>query len=279
MKILVAGATGTVGGQIVKQLSEAGHQVRALTRNPAKAKFPVGVEVVAGDLTKPETLVSALEGVDSLHLIKFGGDNYADLETGREIVAMAEKAGVQRVTVLLGGTKGALEEAVESSSMAWTFLQPVEFMSNILEWAASIRSEGTIRLPFGDRKTAIVHEADIAAVAVAALTEDGHGGQTYTITGEEVLTPRKMVQIISAAIGQEVKLIDMTEAEAREEWKAAGHPQQVIEFLLWVYGNTPPIGYTVVPTVEQVSGRPPRTFAQWAADHADDFRMKVSEAV
>src|SRR5689334_2804244 len=109
MNILVAGASGTIGGQIVKQLNEAGHQVRALTRNPAKANFPAGVEVVAGDLTKPETLVSIFEGVDSLHLIKFGGDNYADLETGREIVMMAEKAGVQRVTVLLGGTKGALE--------------------------------------------------------------------------------------------------------------------------------------------------------------------------
>jgi uncharacterized protein YbjT (DUF2867 family) len=279
MKILVAGATGTVGGQIVKQLGEAGHQARALTRNPAKASFPAGMEVVAGDLTKPETLISALEGVDSLHLIKFGGDNYADLETGREIVTIAEKAGVQRVTVLMGGTKGALEEAVESSSMAWTFLQPVEFMSNILEWAEAIRSEGAIRLPFGDRKTAIVHEADIAAVAAAALTEDGHGGQTYTITGGEVLTPRQMVKIISATIGQEVNLIDMTEAEAREEWAAAGHPQQIIDFLLWVYGNTPPVGYTVVPTVEQVTGKPPRTFAQWAADHADDFRVKVAEAI
>jgi uncharacterized protein YbjT (DUF2867 family) len=276
MKILVAGATGTVGGQIVKQLSELGHQVLALTRNPAKANFPAEVEVVVGDLTKPETLMSALEGVNSLHLIKFGGDNYADLETGREIVAMAEKAGVQRVTVLMGGAKGALEEAVESSSMAWTFLQPVEFMANILEWAAGIRSESAVRLPFGDRKTAIVHEADIAAVAVAALTEDGHGGQTYTITGGEVLTPRKMVQIIGSAIGQDIRFIDLTEAEAREEWKAAGHPQQIIDFLMWVYGNTPPMGYTVVPTVEQVTGHPPRIFAQWAGDHVNNFRASAS---
>ena len=280
MKILVAGATGTIGRQIVEQLVQSGHQVRALTRNPSKANFSTDVEVVAGDLTDPASLVSAFEGVNSLRLIKIGGDNYADLETGREIIAMAEKAGVQRITVLMGGSKGALEEAVEASSLAWTFLQPVEFMANVLEWAPSIRSEGAVSLPFGSRKTAIVHEADIASVAVTALTEDGHGGKTYTITGGEVLTPREMVQIIGSAIGQEIVFNELTQAEAIKQWRAARNfPQEVIDFMLWVYGNTPPIGYTVDPTVEQVTGRPQRTFAQWAADHADDFRVQATAAV
>ena len=275
MKFLVAGATGTVGRNIVEQLVQSGHQVRALTRNPAKANFPDGVEIVAGDLTNPTTLASALEGVTGLHLITFGGDNYAPLQTGKEIVALAEKAGVQRVTVLMSRAKGAVEEALESSSLTWTFLQPVEFMSNIIQWAPSISAAGEIKLPFADRKTVIVHEADIAAVAVAALTEDGHAGKTYPITGAEVLTPRDMVRIIGSIIGTDIRLIEMTEAEAREQWQAEGHPQQVIDFLVWVYGNTPPIGYTVVPTVEQVTGRPARTFAQWAAEHADAFRAAV----
>ena len=279
MKFLVAGATGTIGRHIVEQLMQSGHQVRALTRNPAKANFPAGVEVVVGDLTNPATLAPALEGVTGLHLITFGGDNYAPLQTGQEIVAMAEKAGVKRVTLLMGRAKGAVEEALESSSLAWTFLQPVEFMSNIMQWAPSIRDEGMIKLPFGSRKTAIVHEADIASVAVTALTEEGHGGKTYPITGGEVQTPRDMVRTIGSAIGRDIRFIELTETEAREQWQAEGHPQQVIDFLVWVYGNTPPIGYTVVPTVEQVTGRPPRTFAQWAAEHANDFRAQKQARV
>jgi uncharacterized protein YbjT (DUF2867 family) len=275
MKFLVTGATGTVGRHLVEQLNQAGHHVRALTRNPAKANFPDGVEVVVGDLMKPETLVSAMEGVTGLHLINFGGDDYARLQTGNEIMAMAKKAGVQRVTVLLGGEKGALEQAVETSDLAWTFLQPVEFMSGILDWADAIRTEGIVRLPFSNRKTAIVHEADIASVAASALAEDGHGGKTYTITGPEVLTPREMVRIIGATIGRETQFIELTAAQAREKWRAQGYPDEVIEFFVWAHGSTPEIGYTVVPTVEQVTGHSARTFAQWVAEHADDFRVRV----
>lgn len=270
--ILVAGASGTVGGHIVRQLQQMGHTVRALTRNPAKANFPAGVEVVAGDLTAPETFASALEGVSGMHLINFGGDDYAPLQTGMTILELAKKAGVKRVTVLMGGQKGALEEAVESSGLAWTFLQPVEFMSNMLEWADSIRAEGVVREPYANRRSAIVHEADIAAVAAVALTEDGHGGKTYPISGPEVLTPPQMVQLISTAIGRDLQFIELTEAQAVERWKAAGFPDEVIEFFKWAHGNTPEIGYTVAPTVQQVTERPARTFAQWAAEHADAFR-------
>jgi uncharacterized protein YbjT (DUF2867 family) len=272
MTILVAGATGTVGRHLVNQLHQAGEPVRALTRNPAKANFVNGIEVVVGDLTTPATLEAAMEGVTGLHLINFGGDDYALLETGHEIVSLAEKAGVKRVTVLLGGTMGGLEQAVQQSSLSWTFLQPVEFMSNMLEWAESIRSEGVVRQPFGARKTAIVHEADIAAVAMTALIQDGHNGKTYTITGPEVLTPPEMVDIIGRAIGRPVQFIELTEAQAREQWQAAGYSEEVIEFFVWAHGNTPPIGYTVVPTVEQVTGHPARPFAEWAAENAHQFR-------
>src|SRR5687768_3267296 len=118
-KILVTGATGTVGRQLVNHLVQAGHHVRALTRNPQKANFPAGVEVVTGDLTTPETLVLALEGMTGLHLINFdGGDSgYGLLQTGAEIVELAKKAGVQRVTVLRGGEKGSVEMEVEASDL------------------------------------------------------------------------------------------------------------------------------------------------------------------
>jgi uncharacterized protein YbjT (DUF2867 family) len=274
-KILVTGATGTVGGQLVNQLLQAGHQVRALTRNPAKANFPAGVEVVVGDLAKPQTLVPALEGVTGLHLINFdaGAHGYAMLESGAEIVELAKKAGVQRVTVLRGGEKGSVETAVEASDLAWTFIQPVEFMSNMLEWADSIRTEGVVREPFAGRRTAIVHEADIAAVAAAALMEEGHGGKSYTITGPEVLTPPQMVRLIGEAIGRDLRFVELTVEQARKRWQDAGFPDEVIEFFMWAHGNTPPVGYTVVPTVEEVTGRPARTFAQWAVEHAAAFRV------
>ncbi len=273
MKILVTGATGTVGRHLVAQLIEMGHSVRALTRNPTKATFPDGVEVVKGDLMKPETLDPAFEGVTGVHLINFGGDDYAPLQTGSEIVAKALKSGVKRVTILRGGDdKGSLETAVESSSLAWTYLHPVEFMSGILDWADAIRDTGMIRLGFVNRKTAIVHEADIAAVAAVALTEDGHSGKTYWITGGDVLTPVHMTHTLGEALGRDIQLIELTESQAREQWRDQGFPDDVIDFFVWAHGNTPPEGYTVTPTVKQVIGRPPRTFSQWVTEHIDAFR-------
>lgn len=272
MKFLITGATGNVGRHLVEQLHAAGHHVRALTRNAAKANFPSGVEVVVGDLTQPQTIISALQGVTGLHLINFGGEDYAPLTVGRDLMAAAKAAGVQRVTVLLGGEMGALEESVKDSGLAWTFLQPVEFMSNALDYAEPIKTTGTMRLGFINRKSAIVHDADIAAVAAAALTQEGHGGKTYTITGGDVLTPIDMLKTIGAAIGRDIPLIELSEAEAREQWRAQGFTDDVIEFFVWVYGNTPEIGYTLVPTVQEVTGQPPRTFAQWVGENVTAFR-------
>lgn len=270
-KILVTGATGTVGRQLVHQLLQAGHHVRALTRNPAKANFPAGMEVVAGDLTQPATLAPALEGVTGLHLINFDAATGELLETGAEILALAQKAGVQRVTVLQGGYEGSVEEAIKASALSWTFIGPNEFMSNMLEWAESICSEGTVSAPFANRRSSIVHEADIAAVAAVALVEEGHAGKSYSITGPEVLTPPQMLGIIGKTIGRDLRFKELSQEEAVEQWKQAGFTDEVIQFFLWAHGNTPEIGYTVLPTVEQITGRPARTFAQWASEHAEDF--------
>lgn len=271
MKLFVAGATGTVGGHLVAQLVEAGHQVRALTRNP-EAQFPAGVEVVVGNLSNPSSFAAALEGVEGMHLINFDGTDYGSLQSGAEIVALAEQAGVKRVTVLRGGDpKASLENALEASSLAWTYLQPVEFMSNVFDWAESICADNEVRQGYVNRKSAIVHEADIAAVAAGALTNDGHGGQSYSITGGEVLTPVQMIAIINQVLDRDVRLVELTEAQARDQWSAAGFTDDVIEFFVWAYGNTPPEGYTVVPTVEQVTGKPPRSFAQWVDENRARF--------
>ncbi|MFE6286637.1 NAD(P)H-binding protein [Streptomyces sp. NPDC057877] len=275
-KILVTGATGTVGRQVVTELLARGHQVRALTRTPENAAFPAGVEVVQGDLTDPDTLAPALEGVTGLHLITFGGAYFAPLETGPRILELAHAAGVRRVTVLHGGGPSLLEDAVRADDrVAWTVLMPVEFMGNALEWADPISTRDEVREPFVSRLSAMVHEGDIGAVAAVALTEEGHGGQEYVITGPELLTVADKVTAIATARGRDVALVEMTEEQAVAQWRAAGHPEDVIGFLLEAYGNTPEVGRTVVGTVEKVTGRPARTFGQWAGEHADAFRAKV----
>ncbi|MER5939407.1 NAD(P)H-binding protein [Streptomyces sp. NPDC001928] len=272
-KILVTGATGTVGRQVVAELLARGHAVRALTRDAAKADLPAGVEVVQGDLTDPDSLIPALEGVTGVHLITFGGAYFAPLETGPRILELARAAGVRRVTVLHGGEATPLEEAVRSDDgVDWTVLMPVEFMGNALEWADGIVASGEVREPFVSRLSAMVHEGDIGAVAAVALTEEGHGGQEYVITGPELLTVGDKVAHVAAARGREIDLVELTEEQAVAQWRAAGHSQDVIGFLLEAYGNTPEVGRTVLDTVEKVTGQPARTFGQWATEHADVFR-------
>ena len=264
---LVAGATGTVGRQIVRQLAEAGHPVRALTRNPQNAEFPPHVEVATGDLTEPESVAPALEGVTGLHLITFGGD--APLETGPQLVELAQQAGVRRVSVLSGFDRSGVEDALDASDLPWTWVRPVEFMANALMWVDAFRA-GTVPL-WRNLPSAVVHEADIAAVAVAALTQDGHGGRTYAVTGPEVLTAEVQIELLAKASGNAVGIDFLTEEQERARLAAEGWAPEYVEFAIMLGTNPPAEGQTVLPTVEQVTGRPGRTFAQWAAENAEKF--------
>ncbi|MEU8803596.1 NAD(P)H-binding protein [Spirillospora sp. NPDC048819] len=273
MTVLVTGATGTVGRHIVAELLRAGESVRALTRDPAKAVLPEGVEVVQGDLADPDGLVPAFDGVTAVHLINFAGDGYAPMETGPQIVDLAVKSGVRRVTLLGGRSEGGLERALAGSDLEWTFLNPVEFMANTLQWwAASVRAEGVVREPFGGRRSSLVHEADIGAVAAAVLTRGGHAGRTLVITGPEAITTAQKVDMLAAATGREIRFAELSEDEARAKWRGEGMTDDLIGFLLDALGNTPVEGRTVSRVVEEVTGRPARPFSQWAEEHADAFR-------
>lgn len=273
MTILVTGASGNVGRYVVEHLVEAGQQVRALTRCPERADFPKGVEVVYGDLAVPESLAPALSGVSGMHLITFNSDGYGPLQTGPEMVELAERTGVRRVTVLWSGVNGPVERAVEASSLEWTFLQPApEFMSNALVWVDSIREEGIVSEPFQQSLDAMVHPSDIGSVAAAALIHGGHAGQTYNITGPEVLTIPQKVRTISAVLGKEIKFVELTEEQARERMRKKGAQEDVIDFVIGWHANPPQSAYTVVPTVEQITGRPAKTFAQWVSEHGDRFK-------
>jgi uncharacterized protein YbjT (DUF2867 family) len=270
MTILVTGATGNVGRPLVEQLIAAGHRVRALTRDPARAELPAGAEPVAGDLTNAASVPFA--GVDAVHLITFNGADFSPLTNGPELMGLAERAGVRRVTVLKGDVaKSPLEEAVEASGLEWTHLGPAEFMSNALEWADSVRTEGVVREAFPESRSAMVHDGDIAAVAATALTTAGHAGQVYWLTGPEVLTPPEKVATIASVLGRAVRYVELTKDEIVAQWRGEGYSAEDIEFFVTMRTNPPEAGYTVLPTVAEVTGRPARTFAQWVRENAAAF--------
>ncbi|MGP3962030.1 SDR family oxidoreductase [Nonomuraea sp. 3N208] len=289
MTILVTGATGTVGRHVIDHLLRQGQKVRALTRNPATANLPEGVEVVAGDLTDPGTLHPAFDDVSAAHLITFGGD-YQPLRHGQQIVDLAEKAEVGKITLLGGWQEGTLESAVQASGLEWTFLNPVQFMANFLtDWGEPLRTTGVVREPYGDRKSPPIHESDIGAVAATVLTQDGHAGQAYHLTGPEVLTARQMVRHLAEATGRELRFEELTPDQTRREWGTGGNrpdlslfraftqtpgvsDEDLVEILLQMYGTPHEYGTILTDTVERIIGRPPRTFAQWAVEHAHHFQ-------
>ncbi|MEU4324554.1 NmrA family NAD(P)-binding protein [Nonomuraea dietziae] len=273
MTFLVTGATGKAGRHVVGQLLKEGQRVRALTRDPAKANLPEGVEVVRGDLTDPATLGPALDGVTGAHLLTMGGDDYATLRTGPELAELMEKAGVRRVTLLWNGKTGPVEEAFAASDLEWTRLEAVDFMSNTLHWAPAIKAEGRVEEPFADVPGAVVHEADVGEVSARVLVDGGHGGRSYTLTGPETLTARQRLSALAEVLGRKLEFVELSEEQARERWRKAGYDEELIDLLADWQGNPPPEAYTVVPTVERIIGRPPRTFAQWAAEHAERFQQ------
>lgn len=270
---LIAGATGTVGSEVVKALLSAGSHVRALTRNPSKTNFPDSVEVIPGDLESPASFKEALKDVVGIHLTTFTGQDYQPLQTGAEIVTMAEEAGVKRVTVLWSGEgkKSPVEQAVEKSNLEWTILQPQEFMANALTWKHSIKDQGVVAEPFAARPTAAVHEADIGAVAASILIQGGHARQAYTLTGPEVLTPQRQVAIINEVLNKQLKFKELTVEDAVNRWKQSGFSDELINYLFAWYKNPPPEAYTVVPTVEKLIGRPAKSFSEWVHEHAHIF--------
>ncbi|HSA53521.1 MAG TPA: NmrA family NAD(P)-binding protein [Yinghuangia sp.] len=273
MTTLVTGATGNTGKHVVAELVRRGERVRALTRDPAAAvgRFPAEVEIAAGTHTQPDSLDAALEGVDRLHITVT-----AELaEVGPELVRRAVDAGVRRMTVVWGGWVGPVEQAVADSGVEWTRLEPQEFMSNTLTWTESIRTEGVIREPY-DFPSALVHEADIGAVAAVALLDDGHAGRAYNLTGPEALTLRERISILSPAIGRDITFVPITREAAVDRLLATGVSRADAEFVIGWYAAPPDDATTVVDTVEQVTGRPARTFTQWVAEHAERYGVPAA---
>jgi len=267
MRILVTGATGNVGRLVVDHLLAAGAtQVRALTANPAKAALPAGVEVVDGYLGRLETMPAALEGVDRMYLAPLP-------QTVRQVVELARQAGVQRIVDLAGPEGGrwhAVEEAVEESGIAWTHLEAGEFMTNTQIWAEQIRNTGTVRDAYPTAADAPIALEDIAAVAAAVLLEDSHDGKTYELTGPQTVTRAERVRLIGEALGRNIPFVELTHEQAVEQLSAVmgEHAAWYLDLMAQLAEHPQP----AVPTVEEITGRPGTTFAEWAIQHADAFR-------
>ncbi|HMI50541.1 MAG TPA: SDR family oxidoreductase [Candidatus Saccharimonadales bacterium] len=280
--ILVTGATGTVGREVVAQLLQAGQSVRAMTRNPAKARIDSRVEVVTGDFRVPDTLAQAVEGTERVFSLTYGP------QTGvqeRSLARAAKAAGVRHIVKLsaLGGdneTRNTIrkwhdegEQAIRDTGIAVTVLRPGAFMSNALHWRESIRAQGKVFSNYGDGKLPPVHPRDIAAVAVRALTADGHEGRIYPITGPEALSVSEQVRILSDATGKRIEYVPVTDEAARTRLEQTGMPAFLIDALLpfaaFIRSGR---AAEVVHTVEEVTGRPALTFSDWAQENAPAFR-------
>jgi uncharacterized protein YbjT (DUF2867 family) len=276
--IAVFGATGQTGGEVTRQLAAQGIPTRALVHNPEKARMLEGlnVEIVQADLARPETLEAALTGVEKVYFIASG----AVIQLSENVYAAAQRTGVRHIVRLSGSFIVGLdapvqldqwhahaEQALERSGIAYTHLRPSSFMQNVLFFGAS----GVLALPLGQAQVNLVDYRDIAAVAVVALTSAGHEGQTYAITGPEVLTFSDVAAKLTAASGRIFTYVPVSEAEFAQRLRQSGLPAPLAADLAKEYaliGAGHPAFGVVIDTVPRLTGQAARSVDQFARDYA-----------
>lgn len=275
--ILVTGASGHVGGELVRLLAGEGRPVRALVREPQRYDAPPGVEVAAGDLNRPDGLGEALEGVTGVFLLPGFADMPAVLERMRaagvaHVVLLTSRSvvgGKPDNTVVRMGLDS--EAAVRASGVGWTVLRPSGFMSNTFEWRAQVQAGDVIRAPFAGVPIAVIDPYDIAAAAAAVLGRPEHYGQAYSLSGPAALLPEERAAILADVLGLPLRFEGVPDDVARAEMSAAMPAPYVDAFFRFFvdgeFDDTP-----VVPAVQDLTGRPPRTFREWATAHAGEFR-------
>lgn len=276
--IVVTGATGTVGRQVVHQLVERGVPVRAVARDPGSARLPLSADVVRADLADPGSLEPHLATADSAFLVwPFTSPELA-ADLGRRVVEALARH-VPRIVYLSAEAADGrpdsfwsrIERLIEGSGAAWTMLRPTGFAVNTLMWADQIRNGGVVRWPYGAAARSLIHERDIAAVAVAALTEDRHAGQRYLLTGPETITQAEQVAVIGEATGNPVRWEELEPEAARQNLLSAWGDPGFVDSALATWRRLTEEPEPVTRTVEEVTGVPARTFRQWAHDHRSDF--------
>jgi uncharacterized protein YbjT (DUF2867 family) len=275
--ILVSGANGHVGGEFVAELVARSVEVRALVRNPSRSSVPNGVDVAAGDLDAPDSLPSALAGVDAVFLL--GG-----FPTTAEILRRLEDAGVGHVVLLtsrcvVGGDPDnavtrmwlETETAVRDAAVPWTILRPSGFYSNVLRWRPQIQHGDVVRAPWPDVPIASIDPADIAAVAATALTEPGYEHRALSLSGPEALTPGEQTATLAQVTGRPLRFEALDDDSARAAMQESGTPPGFIDAFFRFFSQGEFDDSPVVDTVRQITQRRPRTFRRWAEIHADAF--------
>lgn len=284
---LVTGATGTIGSATVRALASAGHRVRALVRDPAKAKFDPGVDIVVGDLARPETVDTAFTGVQAV-LVVVNGLDLATLEANAFMAA--KQAGVGHIVKISGrhldadfivgsvlaGWHKESESRLRALGVRWTILRPSTLSSNLLLWLN--REQRAIALPVGDGSDTFLDPRDVADVAAAILVSGGHDGALYELTGPASLRYRDAVEKIGAATGQPVFFVDLPEDVLRQGLIGAGIPPSQADALLLLFAAIK-AGKTYPPTnaVAELLGRPARTFGDWLRGNVDALRRERAQ--
>lgn len=256
MTILVTGATGKVGRQVLAQLSAP---TRAFSRT------------TGGDVTDVDSVRAALAGVDKVFLVW----PFFHTDGLEPVVSAIAGSDVRRVVYL--SSAGAPEWAqraealIERTGLEWTMLQPTGFAGNALQWSAEIKEKGVVRAPFGELARPLIHEYDIAAVGVRALTSDAHIGAKYELSGPELVTQIDQVRIIGEVIGRDLRFDEQSPAEARTEMLAAGWPENFADEGLAAWAGMVENPEPVTSTLLDVTGSPGRTFREWVRDNAAAF--------
>ncbi|WP_406398091.1 NAD(P)H-binding protein [Streptomyces sp. NBC_00879] len=278
--IVVTGATGNVGRPLVQALTSAGETVTAVSRRPSDAQAQAGVRHRQADLTEPESLKPSLDGADALFLLVAGGGEGV---SASGILDVAGAAGVRRVVLL--SSQGArtrplspshaplraFEDDLRHSGLQWTVLRPSGFASNAFLWAESIRARRTLAAPFPGVGLPVIDPADIGEVAAAVLRDAGHAGHTYELTGPSPVSPREQAEAIGQALGTRVRFVEQSRDEARAQLLRF-MPEPVVDGTLAILGEPLAAEQRVSPAVEQILGRPARTFARWAQRNVAAFR-------
>jgi uncharacterized protein YbjT (DUF2867 family) len=274
--IVVTGATGKVGQPLVRALVMVGEQVTAVSRGISARDIPAGVRHHQADLAEPESLAPALDGADALFLLT-SGDFVSAGGSVSDVLDVARAAGIGRVVLLssqgvaTGSHPSTLEDPVTESDLEWTLLRPGGFDSNTLQWAEMVRAQRMVGAPFGDVALSTIDPADIAEVAAVALRTAGHVGRAYELTGPAPISPRQQAMAIADALGEPVRFVEQSRAEARAQMLQF-MPEPIVEATLDILGTPKAAEQRVSPDVEQVLGRPPRTFAEWAARNVAAFK-------